>query len=478
MNENNFLLPEELTGIYTDYYELLMAQGYYLNGMSSKKGIFDYFFRKTPFGGGYVIFAGLNDFLDALEKFRFPDEAIRYLKELGFRKEFLEYLKSFRFTGNLFSVREGEIVFPNEPIVRVEASLTEAQLIETLLLNILNFQSLIATKASRIKLAAEGRTVIDFGMRRAQGYAAIFASRAAIIGGFDSTSNVAAAKIYDLTATGTMAHSWVQSFSDELSAFRKFTEIYPDNAILLVDTFNTLKSGIPNAIKIAGELEEKGKKLFGIRLDSGDLAFLSKKAREMLDEAGLEYVKIAVSNQLDEYLIKSLIEQKAEIDAFGVGTNLVIGKPDAALDGVYKMAQLDEKPKMKISENPEKMTLPGVKNILRFFNGDRKFFGDAIILEKENPPDVFFHPLFPERKKIVKGLESQKLLKIVVKNGESISRKQSVKEIADYSAERLRLLDESHKRFQYPHLYKVGVSQELLNLRNDLKAELEKFKEA
>ncbi len=478
MNGNKFLLPKDLTGIYTDYYELSMAQGYFLNGMHEKRGVFDYFFRKNPFGGGYAIFAGLADFLDALEEFEFTNEALSYLRELNFTSEFIDYLKEFSFRGNIYSVREGEIVFPNEPILRVEASLTEAQIIETLLLNILNFETLIATKAARVKFAAKGRIVIDFGMRRAQGYASILASRAAVIGGFASTSNVAAAKIYNLKATGTMAHSWVQSFSDELTAFRKFVEIYPDNAILLVDTFNTLKSGVPNAITVAKELEQKGKKLFGIRLDSGDLAFLSKKARAALNSAGLNYVKIAASNQLDEYLIKSLLEQGAEIDAFGVGTNLVIGKPDAALDGVYKLAQLEESPKMKISENPEKMTLPGVKNVVRYFNGENKFFGDAIIKEGEKTPGVFFHPLFPERKKIVEGLENHTLLELTFKNGKRTNVRRNVDEISHYSAERLKLLDDSHKRFQYPHLYKVGISPDLQVLRDKLKKEFENYQEA
>jgi len=473
MNENKFLLEEELTGIYTDFYELTMAQGYFLSGMHSYRSTFDYFFRKNPFAGGYTIFAGLADFLDALEKFRFPDETLGYLKELGFRNEFIDYLESFHFTGNIYSVREGEVVFPNEPVLRIEASLAEAQLIETLILNILNFESLIATKTSRIKFAADGKMVIDFGMRRAQGYASLLASRAAIIGGCASTSNVAAAKVYNLIPSGTMGHSWVQSFSDELTAFRRFVEIYSEKAILLVDTFNTLESGLPNAIVVAKELEREGKRLFGIRLDSGDLAFLSKKAREMLDSSGLDYVKIAVSNQLDEYLIKSLLEQRARIDAFGVGTNLVIGKPDAALDGVYKLSQLEDIPKIKISENVEKTTLPGIKNVFRFFNGENKFFGDAIVLEGEEPPEEFYHPLFPERKKVVKNLRNEVMLKLTVERGRRIDNRRDVYEIAKFTEERLNLLDDTHKRFQYPHIYKVGISKALLELKKRLKNQYE-----
>ena len=474
MEKNKFLLPEKLTGLYTDYYELTMAQGYFLNGMKNDKAVFDYFFRKNPFENGFTVFAGLSDLLDAIEKFRFTDESLAYLKKMNFDKKFLDYLANFNFQGDIFSVKEGEIIFPNEPVLRVEGNLIETQLLETLLLNILNFESLIATKAVRIVKAAEGRMVLDFGMRRAQGYAALQASRAAIIGGFSSTSNVASAFIYGLKATGTMAHSWIQSFPNELTAFRKFAKLYPDNCILLVDTYDTLKSGVPNAIKVAKELEKRGKRLLGIRLDSGDLAYFSKKARAMLDANGLKYVKIAVSNQLDEQIIRSLLEQEAAIDVFGVGTNLIIGKPDAALDGVYKLSQINDIPKLKISENIEKTTLPARKNILRFFNGEGKFAGDAIILEGEKKISEFIHPHFSERRKQTKGLRSEKLLTPVLKNGKRTIDRENIDDIATRVQERLKLLDESHKRFENPHIYKVGISEKLLNLRESLKKEIRK----
>ncbi len=474
MTSNNFLLPKYLTGIYTDYYELSMAQGYFFNGLANKQVTFDYFFRKNPFGNGFTVFAGLSDLLDALELFSFTTRTLKYLDKLGFKKEFLDYLKNFHFSGSLFSAKEGEIIFPNEPVLRVEGNLLEAQLIETIVLNILNFESLIATKAVRIKNAADGKAVLDFGMRRAQGYGAILASRAALIGGLAATSNVSSAFTYVLKPTGTMAHSWVQSFPNELTAFRKFSLLYPDNCILLIDTYDTLKSGLPNAIKVAKELEKRGKRLVGVRIDSGDLAYFSKKVREALDKNNLNYVKIAASNQLDENIIRSLNEQNAPIDVFGVGTNLVIGKPDCALDGVYKLSEMEGKPTMKISENLEKTTLPGKKNILRFFNGRGLFAGDAIIFEGEKRIDKFFHPLFQEKFKNVSGLKFEKLLSKVFENGKNISSKETVEKISKRVEERLNLLDESHKRFENPHIYKVGISTSLLNLREKLKNKIRK----
>jgi nicotinate phosphoribosyltransferase len=333
---------EKHSGLYTDLYELTMVQGYFLSGTHETQASFDYFYRENPFKGGYVIFAGLQNFLEALETFSYSVEDLKFLKSLGyFQAPFLEYLKGFRFKGQVHSVREGEVVFPLEPMARVEGTLLETQLIETLMLNFLNFESLIATKASRMVSASRGRRVVDFGLRRAQGLAGIQASRAAYIGGVDGTSNVYAALEFGLPPSGTQAHSWVQSFPDELTAFRRFAEIYPKQCILLVDTYNTLKSGVPNAITVAKEMEAKREKLVGIRLDSGDLAYLSKHARALLDEAELHYVKIVVSNQLDEHLIKSLLDQGAPINAFGVGTNLVTGQDTPALDGVYKLALLD-----------------------------------------------------------------------------------------------------------------------------------------
>lgn len=455
-------------GLYLDYYELTMAQGYFLSNRHNLKANFDYFFRSNPYGSGYTVFAGLSDFLELLQMFKFGNEAIDFLKSKGFKDEFLDYLKEFSFKGNIFSAIEGDIVFPYEPLIRVEGNIVETQIIESLLLNVINFESLIATKSRRIRFAAKDKIVSDFGLRRGQGLSALFASRAAVIGGVNSTSNVLAAFNYDLNPAGTQAHSWVQSFGDELEAFRKFAEIYPDNCILLVDTFDTLKSGIPNAIKVAKELEQKGKRLRAIRLDSGDLAYFSKKARKMLDDAGLDYVKIAVSNQLDEYLIKSLNEQGAPIDFFGVGTNLITGRSDAALDGVYKISQIKDMPTIKLSEDISKVTLPGIKKIYRYFNGEGKFYADCIALNDEDEIELMIHPFDIYKKCSLKELKREEILQQVVKNGEIIIEKKSVNEIASYSDFRFSQLPDEHKRFEFPHIYKVGISSKLLELRDNL----------
>jgi nicotinate phosphoribosyltransferase len=461
------LLPEH-SGLYTDLYELTMAQGYFLTRKHETSACFDYFFRENPFQGGYVVFAGLQDLLDTLETLSFSSEDLKYLKSLGiFKDPFLKYLEGFRFKGDVYSVREGEVVFPLEPLVRVEGTLLEAQLIETLLLNFLNFESLIATKATRMVLSARGRRVVDFGLRRAQGLAGIQASRAAMIGGVDATSNVYSAREYGLPPSGTQAHSWVQSFPDELSAFRKYADIYPEQCVLLVDTYNTLKSGVPNAITVAKEMEEKDLKLSGIRLDSGDLAYLSKKARAMLDEAGLHYVKIVVSNQLDENIIKSLLDQGAPINAFGVGTNLVTGQETSALDGVYKLCRLDGTPCLKISENVAKTSLPGAKKIVRYTDADGFFYADGILLEDEKTTENIHHPLFPEQKSRVTHCFPEALLFKVMERGK-IKSSLTVEQAADYAKQRLAKLSPERKRFENPHIYKVGISPNLQELRDQL----------
>lgn len=454
---------------YTDYYELTMAQGYFLSGMHHKNAGFDYFFRKIPFKGGYVIFAGLNELIETIRNLKFSEEEINYLKNEGFRNEFLEYLKSFKFSGNIYSVQEGEIVFPSAPILRVEGNLLETQLIETLLLNILNFQSLIATKAARIKLAAgEQSVVLDFGLRRSQGLGGIHATRAAMIGGFDGTSNVYSAQRFDVPAGGTMAHSWVQSFDSEIEAFRTYADYYPDDTTLLVDTYDTLGSGIPNAIKIAGELEEKGHKLKAIRLDSGDLAYFSKQSRKMLDEAGYNYVKIAASNQLDERVIHSLRTQSAPIDIYGVGTRLVTGHTSPALDGVYKLNSIDGEPKLKISENIEKITLPGNKKVYRYLNDDGSFYGDAILFDEEKIIERMHHPTFPAKKSDLTKRNHEELLSPIFKDGKVVQKLLSVKEISKYAKKRLSLLQPEYKRLDNPHIYKVGISTKLMEKRDML----------
>lgn len=454
---------------FTDYYELTMAQGYYLSGIHERKASFDYFFRKVPFDGGYVIFAGLKELIETIKHLKFSEEEIEYLEKEKFSNEFIAYLKNFQFRGDIWSAKEGDIVFPGEPIVRVDGNLLETQIIETLLLNVLNFQSLIATKAARIKYAAgENSTVLDFGLRRAQGLAGIHATRAAMIGGFDGTSNVYSAQRFNIPAGGTMAHSWIQSFDDELTAFRTYSEHYPNSTHLLVDTYNTLESGIPNAITIAKELKEKGHELVGIRLDSGDLAYFSKQARKMLDAEGFQNVKIAVSNQLDERVIASLCSQNAPIDIFGVGTRLVTGDETPALDGVYKLGSVHNKPTLKISENIEKITLPGKKKIYRYLNDDGSFYGDAIILNEEKDIQMMHHPTFPAKKSTLTGRDYRELLIKVISNGDEVIDMPDVQSIVEYKKEEFSKLHPEYKRFDNPHIYKIGISTQLMETRDRL----------
>ncbi|HSH50121.1 MAG TPA: nicotinate phosphoribosyltransferase [Bacteroidales bacterium] len=457
-----------INGKFIDYYELTMAQGYFLSGRNEEPATFDYFFRKNPFSGGYTVFAGLSDLLDALEQFYFSDKDCAFLAQSGLDEKFLDYLRSFSFNGSIQSVQEGEIVFPQEPVMRVEGNILEAQLIETLLLNIINFQSLIATKASRIKQAAGDRILLDFGLRRAQGLGGLSASKAAIIGGFNGTSNVQSAYDFQLTATGTMAHSWIQTYSTEEDAFRDFARFFPDSCVLLIDTYDTLQSGIKNAIKIAHELEDKGKKLSGIRLDSGDLAYLSKKCRAILNQHHLNYVKIFTSNQLDEYTIKSLLEQGAPVDGFGVGTNLVTGRDDAALDGVYKLSMYNHKPQIKTSDNIEKQTLPGIKKVIRYFDNNNQFYADAIALDEEKNPEMMIHPYHKEKTCNLKACSAENLLQKVYEQGKKRIDDYSVEQTANYVKSRLLQLPDEHKRFENPHIYKVGISPGLVELRSNL----------
>ncbi|MFH5831914.1 nicotinate phosphoribosyltransferase [Halalkalibaculum sp. DA3122] len=460
--------------LYTDYYELTMTQGYFLSGRQDEPAVFDYFFRDNPFDGGYVIFAGLSDLLEILSGFRFHDDELQYLADEGFHPDFLEYLRDFELDATLYSAREGEVVFPLEPVVRVEGNIIETQILETLLLNILNFESLIATKASRMKYAAEDRTILDFGLRRAQGLGGIQASKAAVIGGVKATSNVYASHRHGLPASGTMAHSWIQSFNTELEAFRTFAEYYANDTVLLVDTYDTLQIGVPNAIKVAKEMEKRGERLKGIRLDSGDLAYFARKSRRMLDEAGLDYVKIAASNQLDERLIKSLLSQDAPIDLFGVGTRLVTGQDSPALDGVYKLCEVNGDPRLKLSENVEKITLPGRKKVCRYLYEDGTFYGDGIMLEGETDTKTIIHPHYPSKRSEVGQFRSEELLHKVFDRGERIIDLPTAAESATYAQKRLELLNPEHKRFENPHIYKVGISKELMELRDNLSQKLKK----
>ncbi|RJP43063.1 MAG: nicotinate phosphoribosyltransferase [Desulfobacteraceae bacterium] len=456
------------TGTYTDQYQLAMAQVYFLKGRHERTAIFDYFFRKIPFNGGYAIFAGLEDLLDALENLRFDSQDIAFLRKNGMDPDFLDYLAGFRFTGTIYSSHEGDTVFPTRPVLSVEADIIQAQIIETLLLNILNFQTLIATKASRMRMAAGDRVLIDFGLRRAHGPGGYYASRAAVIGGFNATSNVRAGRDYDIAVAGTMAHSYIQSYDDELTAFRDFAASRSDDCVLLVDTYDTLASGVPHAIRVGLEMKQQGRKLKGIRLDSGDLAYLSKKARQMLDDAGLHDAKIAASNQLDEYLIKSLLDQKAPIDVFGVGTSLVTGQPDAALDGVYKLAFAGGRPRIKISESIEKITLPHRKQVFRVHNDTGLLGADVVALADETEISRMHHPFDPLKSLAVGGYGKKSLLQKVMENGRRLNAPLSVQEITGYCQKRLNELPDEYKRFEYPHIYKIGISDRLKAERDRL----------
>lgn len=465
----------DFTGSYTDTYELTMAQVHFLEGHGGERAVFDYFYRRQPFGSGYAVFAGLEDLLAILETLRFDERDIAYLAGLGFRPEFLDYLRTFRFRGAIRSSREGDVVFPLRPVLVVEADLIEAQLIETLLLNILNFETLVATKASRMRQAAGRRTLVDFGLRRAHGAAGYHASRAAIVGGFDATSNVRAGRDFGIPVSGTMAHSFVQRYDDELTAFRNYAERNPDDCVLLVDTYDTLASGLPNAIRVGKEMAARGRRLRGIRLDSGDLAYLARQARRLLDEAGLPEVMIAASNQLDEHVIESLVRQQAPIDLFGVGTALVAGPPDAALDGVYKLSFAGGKPRLKLSEATAKISLPGRKQVLRVLDDDGGFFGaDVIVRHDETEVERMHHPSDPLASLAIGGRRQEPQLETVMEEGRRIGEPATVRRIADHAAQRLALLPPEYRRFENPHLYKVGLSARLRQERDDLVASYRK----
>ena len=464
----------DITGTYTDLYQLAMAQVYFLKGQKGRMAVFDYFFRKLPYGGGYAVFAGLETLLDILENLRFDQQDGDFLATQGLHPDFVAALLNFRFTGTVYSMQEGEVVFPTQPVVTIEADIIQAQIIETVLLNMLNLQTLIATKASRMRWAAGDKKLVDFGLRRAQATGGHYASRAAIIGGFDATSNVRAGRDFNLPVSGTMAHSFVQSHDDELAAFRNFAEGRPEDCVLLVDTYDTLKSGVPNAIKVAGEMEKQGQRLKGIRLDSGDLAYLAKKARHMLDQAGLPFVKIAVSNQLDEYVIKSLVAQQAPIDLFGVGTRLVTGQPDAALDGVYKLAALDNKPRIKLSETPAKTTVPHLKKVFRVMGDENLFLGaDAMALAHEKDVATMHHPFEPSKHLDIAGRVKESLMEKVMENGQRTVKPVSVAKAANFRAFRLKQLPGEYQRFENPHVYKVGLSSLLKKERDVL---IEKYR--
>ena len=464
----------------TDLYQLTMMYGYYKENKMNQTVIFDMFFRK-PDGmeSSYAIAAGLEQVVEYIENLHFSDEDIDFLRSLKlFDEGFFDLLKNFKFTGDIYAMPEGTPVFPKEPILRVKAPIFQAQLIETAVLNIINHQTLIATKASRVVHAANGDSVMEFGLRRAQGPdAGIYGARAAIIGGCTSPSNVLTAQMFGTAASGTHAHSWVMSFDTELEAFRAYAKCFPDNCLLLVDTYDTLKSGVPNAIKVFNELRAQGKEPIGIRLDSGDLAYLSKTARKMLDAAGFPNTKIVASNDLDEDTIWHLKAQGAKIDLWGVGTALITSKGCPALGGVYKLSaeEIDGKlvPKIKISENPEKMTNPGYKKVVRLYEKSTdKAIADLIMLDEETidetKPLEIFHPIETWKRMTLTDFYSKELLQPVFVNGKKVFKEIPLKEISAYSKNELSKFWDEYTRIIKPSEYKVDLSQKLY----DMKAEL------
>ncbi len=467
--------PMQGMELLTDLYELTMMQVYLKTGIIHTHAIFDMFFRKNPFNSGYVVFAGLEQIIDYLQNLSFSKESIDYLHSLKiFSDDFLDYCKSFRFTGSIFSFQEGDIVFPEEPIIRVEAPLGQAQLIETALLNCINFQCLIATKAARVCHAARGRQVIEFGLRRAQGPdGGLSASRASFIGGCIGTSNVLAGKMYGIPVKGTHAHSFVMAYDSEIEAFDNYTTVFPDTSILLVDTYDTLHSGIVNAIKAAKKLAASNKRLAGIRLDSGDLAALSKQVRKLLDGEGLEYVKIVASNDLDEYRVDELLRQGAPIDIFGVGTRLATGYSESALSGVYKMAAIEKDgrliPKMKISDEMSKGTIPSRKNVYRYYTTNNTMCFDIICQDDEIVLDGDVYDIKGNRFTVEKDFISRCMHIPIFQNGTLVYAKPSIQEIQHHCMNSVQSLPESLKDLYSPAEYQVYISPGLFRLLESMR---------
>ena len=464
-----------------DFYELTMGAGYFANGYTDRITYFDLFFRRCPDGGGFAIAAGLEQIVQYIQKLHFDTEDIAYLRERKcFNEDFLNYLANFKFTGDIWAVPEGTPIFPREPIITVRAPAIQAQLVETYLLLCVNHQSLIATKANRVVRAAEGRTVLEFGSRRAQGAdAAILGARAAYIGGCHGTACTISDQLYGVHAGGTMAHAWVQMFDSEYEAFKAYVKMFPNNATLLVDTYNTLKSGVPNAIRAFNEvLKPMGITKCGIRLDSGDLAYLTRKARKMLDEAGWTDCKISVSNSLDEYIIRDLLRQGAQIDMFGVGERLITAKSEPVFGGVYKLAAIEEPdgtvvPKIKISENVEKITNPHHKKLYRFYAKDTgKAIADYLTVYDEAVDDskdmTIFDPDATWKTKKVYNFTARELQVPVFKGGELVYKLPSLEEIRSYCLAQVDTLWDEVKRFDNPQTYYVDLSQKLWDIKYDL----------
>lgn len=474
-------MTERNLSMLCDFYELTMSNGYFKNGFYKKTAYFDVFFRSVPDGGGFAIAAGLEQVIDYIKNLHFSAEDIEYLRSKNiFDESFLDYLRNFHFSGDIYAIPEGTPVFPNEPLITVKAPAIEAQLVETYLLLAINHQSLIATKTNRIVRAAQGRTVLEFGSRRAQGAdGAIIGARAAYIGGCAGTACTLTDEIYGVPASGTMAHSWVQMFDTEYEAFKTYCELYPDSATLLVDTYNTLKSGVPNAIRVFKEvLVPRGITNFAIRLDSGDISYLSKKARKMLDEAGLESCKIVASNSLDEYLIRDLMMQGAQIDAFGVGERLITAKSSPVFGGVYKLVAVENDrgdivPKIKVSENTAKITNPHFKKLYRYYDKESgKALADELCIwdetVDENEPRTIFDPNATWKTKTLTDYTVRELQVPIFKNGEYVYDMPTLNEVKAYCAEQVDLLWDEVKRFENPHTYYVDLSEQLWNVKQRL----------
>lgn len=466
-----------------DFYELTMANGFFENGRGNEIAYFDMFFRKIPDNAGYAVMAGVEQIIEYIDSLKFTEEDIAYLQSKKiFSENFLEYLKNFKFECDIWAIPEGTPIFPNEPIVTVRGPAIQAQFIETMILLTVNHQSLIATKANRITSAAQGRPVMEFGSRRAQGYdGAIYGARAAYIGGCAGTACTISDRDFGVTALGTMAHSWVQLFPTELEAFRAYAKIYPDSCTLLVDTYSTLKSGLPNAITVFKELEKSGNRGVGIRIDSGDIAYLSKKARKILDDAGLDYIKIVASNSLDEYLIRDLIAQGAKIDSFGVGERLVTSKSEPVFGGVYKLTAVEEDgqiiPKIKISENTVKITNPSYKEVWRLFdNATGKAVADVITLAGEviddSMPYTIFDPEQTYKRTTINNFTAKKLQVQIFKNGKCVYDSPDIDEIKSYCKSQIELIWDEVKRFENPHKYYVDLSKPLWDLKQKLLSDL------
>ena len=461
-----------------DFYELTMAQGYFAKGYKDRITYFDLFFRRCPDGGGFCIAAGLEQVVQYIQELHFSEEDIAYLRSREmFSEEFLEYLRNFKFTGDIWAIPEGTVVFPQEPIITVRAPAIEAQLIETYLLLCINHQSLIATKANRVVRAAAGRTVLEFGSRRAQGPdAAILGARAAYIGGVNGTACTISDQLFGVKASGTMAHAWVQMFDTEYEAFKAYCEMYPNNATLLVDTYNTLKSGVPNAIRAFNDvLKPLGITNCGIRLDSGDIAYLSQKAREMLDAAGWTDCKISVSNSLDEHLIQAVLRQGAKIDLFGVGERLITAKSEPVFGGVYKLVAVEEEdgsvtPKIKISENVGKITTPHYKKLYRFIGNDtHKAIADYMCVYDETVDDSqdieIFDPENTWKRKVVYDYTAKEIQVPVFRNGQLVYELPTLDQIRDYCIQQVDTLWDEVKRFDNPQTYYVDLSQKLWDIK-------------